>query len=303
MSRIHLRRSVLSVPANRERMVQKSLGLPADEIMLDLEDSVPVQDKETARQAAIACVQEVDFGPRVCACRINDMQTPFAYRDIIDLVEQAGDSIDVLVVPKVNDPAHITAIDLLLTQIESRMDISRPIGLEACIESAEGLSKVEAIAASSDRLQSLVFGVADFTASLGAPGKGVSGHGEGESGSNRWSGVLVRLAVAAKAHALQVIDAPYGDHTDAEGLQVSCRGSADLGFDGKWAIHPSQIETINALFIPDQQEVERARRVLAAYDQASSGHSGTLALEGKMVDAASVRLARSMVEKWEQIYG
>ena len=292
---------MLSVPSNRERMVHKALGLNADEIMLDLEDSVPVQDKESARQAAVACLQNADFKTRIRACRINDMQTPFAYRDIIEVVEQAGDKVDVLVVPKVANPSHVRAIDLLLSQIETALNLSRRIGIEACIETAEGVSQAEGIAAASDRIEALVFGVADFTASLGAPPTGVSGHGEGETGQGRWYSVLCRLAVAARAFGLQVIDAPYGDHTDPEGLAASCRTSADLGFDGKWAIHPSQIDTINTLFSPGTEQLERAQRVLAAYEQAAGRHSGSLALEGKMVDAASVRLARSVVDKWEQM--
>lgn len=301
MPKIRLRRSVLSVPANRERMVQKALDLNADEIMLDLEDSIPVQDKESARRAAIAWLQGADFGPRVRACRINDMGTPFAYRDVVDIMEQSGDKVDVLVVPKVADPSHVTAIDLILSQIEAGMRLPRRIGIEACVETAEGLTHAEAIAASSERLEALVFGVADFTASLGAPPKGVSGHGEGETGTGRWYSVLCRLAVAAKAYGLQVIDAPYGDHTDLKGLETSCRISAGLGFDGKWAIHPGQIETINNQFSPTSEQVEQARRVVAAYELAEGGHSGSLALEGKMIDAASVRLARSVVDKWEQM--
>lgn len=301
MSRTRLRRSVLSVPANRERMIHKALGLNADEIMLDLEDSVPAQDKESARQTAIACLREADFGSRVRACRINDMRTPFAYRDIVDIGEQAGDRVEVLVVPKVSDPSHITAIDLILSQIEAKMDLQQRIGLEACIETAEGLTQAEAIAACSDRLEALVFGIADFTASLGAPPIGVSGHGEGEIGQGRWHSVLCRLAVAAKANGLQVIDAPYGDHTDPQGLETSCRISAALGYDGKWAIHPGQIETINSLLSPSSELVEQARRVVHAYEQATAGHSGSLALEGKMIDAASFRLALSVVAKWEQM--
>ncbi len=302
MHTTRLRRSILSVPANRGRMVYKAMHLSADEIMLDLEDSVPVQDKESARRAAIACLQEADFGPRVRACRINDMGTPFAYRDIIDTVEQAGDALDVLVVPKVADPSQVTAIDLILSQIEAALNRPRRIGIEACIETAQGLMRAEDIAASSNRVEALVFGVADFTASLGAPPIGVSGHGEGESGQGRWYSVLCRLAVAARANGLQVIDAPYGDHSDLQGLEASCRISADLGFDGKWAIHPGQIETINTLFSPSLEQVEQARQVVAAYDQAADGHSGSLTLEGKMIDAASVRLARSVVDKWEQMH-
>lgn len=302
MSRpIRLRRSVLSVPANREKMILKAFTLPVDMIMLDLEDSVPVGQKEQARGRVVEALQRADWGARVRAYRINAMDTPFAYRDIIDVVEAAGDRVDVIVVPKVNDPAEIRAIDYLLTQIEMRMGYRQPIGLEASIETAQGLVQVDRIAVSSQRLEALVFGVADYGASLTMMNKGISGHGDAEDfyPGHRWHFPLSRLAMAAKAAGLAAMDAPYGSYQDPDGLEQSCLLSAALGFDGKWAIHPNQIETINRLFSPSREDAERSRNILDAYEEALRQGLGSLALDGKMVDAASIRIARVIDSQWQ----
>ncbi|MHC1730205.1 MAG: CoA ester lyase [Syntrophobacteraceae bacterium] len=300
---IRLRRSIISVPANREKMVNKAFNLDVDMIMLDLEDSVPVPEKEETRKKVVATFREQDFKGKVRAYRINAMDTPFAYRDIIDIVENAGEFIDVIVVPKVDDPAEIKAIDYLLTQIETRMGFNRPIGLEASIESAVGMLKAGEIAFSSPRLEALVFGVADYGASLTMMSKGISGHGEMEDfyPGHRWHFPLSRMVMAAKAAGLAAIDAPYGDYKDPEGLRRSCLLSAALGFDGKWVIHPDQIKIINELYAPSMEDVERSRRIVEAYELAQAQGAGSLALDGKMVDAASIRLARVIYTQWETI--
>lgn len=300
---LRLRRSIISVPANREKMVNKAFALDADEIMLDLEDSVPIGEKEEARKRVIAIFREQDWKGKVRAYRINSMDTPFAYRDLIDVVEAAGEFIDVIVVPKVDDPAEIKAIDYFLTQIEQRMGFRRKIGLEASIETASGMLKAGEIAASSPRLETLVFGVADYGASLTMMSKGISGHGDMEEfyPGHRWHFPLSRMAMAAKASGLAAIDAPYGDYKDPEGLRRSCLLSAALGFDGKWVIHPDQIAIINELYTPSQEDVERSRRILEAYDQAQAAGLGSFALDGKMVDAASIRVARVIYSQWEDI--
>ncbi len=291
------------LPANRERMLEKAFKVPADVVMLDLEDSVPAAEKEEARGFVISALKERDWQLRVRACRINAMDTPFAYRDIIDVVENAGGWLDVLVVPKVNDASEIKAIDYLLTQIEARMAIGKRIGLEASIETAQGMVKVEEIAFSSSRLEALVFGVADYSASLGMMSKGVSGHGEAEDlyPGHRFHFPLSRMALAAKAAGLAAIDAPYGDYRDSAGLERSCLLSAALGYDGKWAIHPDQLGIINQVYTPSSEDVERSRLVLGAYEDAISQGTGSLALDGKMIDAASVRIARVVVAQWEAI--
>jgi citrate lyase beta subunit len=300
---VRLRRSILSVPANREKMIQKAFALPADVLMLDLEDSVPVQEKEEARKRVVAAFKEGRWEGRVRAYRINGMDTPFAYRDVIDVVESAGENIDVIVVPKVNDAAEIKAIDYLLNQIEMRTGLRNRIGLEASIETAMGMLRVEEIAFSSPRLETLVFGVADYGASLTMMTKGVSGHGDNEDfyPGHRFHFPLSRMVMAAKAAGLCAIDAPYGDYRDAEGLGKSCLMSAALGYDGKWAIHPDQLQLINETYSPTPEDVARSRRILQAYDEAQREGCGSLALDGKMVDAASIRIAMAICAQWEAI--
>jgi citrate lyase beta subunit len=300
---IRLRRSVLSVPANREKMVQKAFGLPADVIMLDLEDSVSVPEKEKARADVVRILREGAWAGRVRACRINGMDTPFAYRDVIDVVEAVGQWVDVIVVPKVNDPAEIKALDYLLSQIERRMGLTNSVGLEASIETAEGMLRVGEIAFSSSRLEALVFGVADYSASLSVKSKGVSGHGEAEDfyPGHRWHFPLSRMAMAAKAAGLAAVDAPYGDYKDPAGLRESCVLSAGLGYDGKWAIHPEQLDLINKMYTPSEEDVDRSRQILDAYANAQAKGHGSLTLDGKMVDAASVRIAEVIAAQWDAI--
>ena len=300
---IRLRRSVLSVPGNRDRMIEKSRSLPADMVMLDLEDSVPLAEKDQARTALVQHLRQGGWSETTVGLRINDLESSFAYRDIIDAVEEAGEVVDVLVIPKVNSGIDVAVVDSLLTQIEKRMSISRPIGLEASIETARGMREVTAIAEASSRLESLIFGIADYGASLGMPSRGLSGHGdaEPESFGQRWHFPLSRMVMAAKAAGLQAIDAPYGDFKDEAGLQRSCSVSRSMGYDGKWAIHPGQVETINAAYTPEDEEVQRAREILKAYRASQKEGAGSLALEGKMIDRASVRLAEQTAAKWDQI--
>jgi citrate lyase beta subunit len=304
-SPIRLRRSILSVPANREKMIRKAFSLPVDMVMLDLEDSVPVEEKEEARKRVVAVLKEENWGKKVRAYRINAMDTPFAYRDVIDVVEAAGDHLNVIVVPKVNDASEIKAIDYFLTQIESYKGYQNRIGLEASIETAEGMLHVEEIAFSSSRLEALVFGVADYGASMTMMSKGISGHGDSEEFylGHRWHFPLSRMAMAAKAAGLAAIDAPYGDYKDQEGLRRSCILSASLGFDGKWAIHPDQLPTINEVYTPSQEDVERSQRIVEAYELALREGCGSLALDGKMIDAASIRIAKVTRAQWEAIKG
>ncbi len=300
---VRLRRSILSVPANREKMIAKALTLPADVVMLDLEDSVPVPEKEEARKQAISAFGEGEWGGRVRALRVNGMDTPFAYRDIIDIVEAVGDKVDVIVLPKVDDAAEVKAVGYLLTQIEMHKGFSRPIGIEASIETARGMLGVEEIAFASERLEALVFGIADYSSSLGMKIKGPSGHGEAEDNypGHRYHFPLSRMAMAAKAAGLAAIDAPYGDFKNPEGLANSCGLSAALGYNGKWAIHPDQLDIINSRYTPSPEDVNRARRILNAYNEALAAGFGSLALDGKMVDAASIRIAEAICIQWEAI--
>ncbi len=289
-----VRRSVLSVPGSSDRMIDKAMALPADEVMLDLEDGVALNEKEAARLKIIRAFRENDWGTRVRAYRINGLDTPFSYRDIIDVVEKAGESIDIIVIPKVEKAAEVQFVDLLLSQIELRLGLGRPIGLEASIESALGMLNVEEISFASPRLEALVFGIADYGASLTMPSRGISGHGDAEQNypGHRWHFPMSRIVMAAKAAGLAAIDAPFGDFKDQAGLERSCRTASSLGYDGKWAIHPAQLDTINKAFSPSEEDIIRAQRVLQAYEEAKGRGAGAIALDGRMVDGASIRLAR-----------
>ncbi|MGD8776819.1 MAG: CoA ester lyase [Syntrophobacterales bacterium] len=294
-----LRRSILSVPGSSEKMINKALGLPVDEVMLDLEDGVALGEKEAARLNIIGAFKDHDWGERVRAYRINGLDTPFGYRDIIDVVEQVGESIDVIVIPKVEKVADVQFVDMLLSQIEMRLGLNQTIGLEASIETALGMLNVKEIAFASHRLEALVFGIADYGASLTMPSGGVSGHGDAEEQypGHRWHFPMSRLVMVAKAAGLAAIDAPYGDFKDEAGLERSCQIAASLGYDGKWAIHPAQLEIINKAFTPSGEDIQRAVRILQAYEKAAASGTGATALDGKMVDGGSIRLARVTFEQ------
>ena len=294
-----LRRSVLSVPGSSEKMMSKAVAMPADEIMLDLEDGVALEEKEDARAKIIRSLVDYDWGGRVRAYRINGLATPFAYRDIIEVVEEAGTSIDVVVIPKVEKAADVQFVDLLVSQIELRMGMKKRIALEASIETALGMLNVREIAFASPRLEALVFGVADYGASLTMPSGGLSGHGDAEEQypGHRWHFPLSRVVMAAKAAGLAAIDAPYGDFKDSAGLKKSCQIAASLGYDGKWAIHPDQLKIVNAVFTPSDDDISLAQRILQAYRKAEAAGKGATALDGKMVDGGSIRLARITYEK------
>ncbi|MDZ7582341.1 MAG: CoA ester lyase [Deltaproteobacteria bacterium] len=294
------RRSILSVPGHVEKMHPKARQSRADVVMLDLEDSVPPEAKETARTAVVNALRTIDWGAKIVTARINALDTPFGYRDLLVLAEEAGERLDAVVIPKVDDRADIHFADKMLTGIEMARGLSARIGLEAIIESARGLANVGEIAAASDRLATLIFGVADYSASIGARLASISGHGEKEEDlypGHRWHFAMSRLVMAAKAHGLMAIDAPYGNFKDTSGLRRAAVMAAALGCDGKWAIHPEQLDTINAVFSPAPADIERARRVIAAYSEAQAAGRGAVSVDGRMVDRASLRLAQQL---WEQ---
>lgn len=294
------RRTVLSVPGHVEKMLRKARDSRADVVMLDLEDSVPPEAKESARAAVVTALQTIDWSGKVVTARINALDTPFGYRDLLALGEEAGDRLDAIVIPKVDHCADIHFADKLLTGIALAKGCTHRIGLEAIIESARGLAGVLEIARASDRLVTLVFGVADYSASIGARLASISGHGEKEEElypGHRWHFAMSRLVMAAKACGLLAIDAPYGNFKDAQGLRRSAVMAGALGFDGKWAIHPEQIDPINTVFSPAPADIDRARRVIQAYEEAQAASRGAAAVDGRMVDRATVRLAQQL---WEQ---
>ncbi len=267
--------------------------------MLDLEDSVPVEEKENARSTVVSALKEHDWGNKILSFRINGLDTPFAYRDIVEVVEQAGERLYSLVVPKVNTGCDIYMVSKLLDQIENFMGFKARIRLEASIESAEGMVNAYEIATATDRLDALVFGISDYSASVNMKNVGISSHGEQEDiyPGHRYHYPLSRMIMAAKAANLLAIDAPYGNFKDAEGLKKSCEIAAALGADGKWAIHPVQIDTINDTFVPGAEEIKQAEKVLKAYKKAEEKKHGAAAIDGKMIDGASLRNARRIYEQ------
>ena len=287
------RRSCLAVPGSSPRFIAKAQGLDADEVFLDLEDAVAPAAKPAARQAVAQALRDGGWGGRVMAVRINDATTAWAYRDVVDVVEQAGPHLDAIVLPKVTGPEHVVWLDLLLGQIEQAMGYpAGAIGIEAQIEDARGLAAVDAIAAASSRLAALVFGPADFMASLGMRSLDIGAQPAGYAGGDAFHYPLLRLLVAARAHGLQAIDGPYAAIADTEGLARAAASVAALGFDGKWVLHPGQVGPVNEAFSPSQQDYDRAELILAAYAHyTSEDQRGAALLDGQMIDEASRKLA------------
>jgi malyl-CoA/(S)-citramalyl-CoA lyase len=294
------RRSTLSVPGHIEKMHVKASQRDVDVIMLDLEDSVPMEAKESARTRVIQSIHTLDWQDTTVTVRINGLDTSFGYRDLLEVVETSGPRVEAVVVPKVNHPGDIHFVSRMLDGIEAAKRFSSRINIEAIIESAEGLEQVSQIAKASDRLIALVFGIVDYSASIGARLVSISGHGEKEEEiypGHRWNFEMSRIVMAAKAHGLLAIDAPYGNFKDPTGLQRSAALACALGYDGKWAIHPDQIDIINQVFSPSKEDVDRAIKVLAAHKEAQEKGLGAVAVEGRMVDQATVRLARQLYEQ------
>jgi citrate lyase beta subunit len=294
------RRSTLSVPGHLEKMHVKASHQRVDVVMLDLEDSVPLETKASARNRVVRSIHELDWQDTTVTFRINGLDTPFGYRDLLEVVEAAGPKIDAVVVPKVNHPKDIHLVCRMLDGIEAAKGFSNRINIEAIIESAEGLEQVSRIAKASDRLITLVFGIVDYSASIGARLISISGHGEKEDEiypGHRWNFEMSRIAMAAKARGLLAVDAPYGNFKDPQGLQRSTAVACALGYDGKWAIHPDQIDIIQQAFSPSDEDIERAVKVLAAHKEAQEKGLGAVAVEGRMVDQATVRLAKQLYEQ------
>ena len=294
------RRSNLSVPGHLKKMHGKANESQADVIMLDLEDSVPVAEKVNARDQVIDSLLSLNWEKKTVTVRINALDTPFAYRDLLEIAENAGHVIDAIVIPKVNHPGDIFFTDRMLNGIEMGKNASSSIGIEASIETAEGLLHATDIVQASNRVKTLVFGIADYSASIGARLVSISGHGEKEEElypGHRWHFAISNMVMHAKANGSLAIDAPYGNFKDTDGLRRSAVMACALGCDGKWAIHPSQIDIINEVFTPSREEIALAVKVIEANAQAKTEGRGAIAVEGRMVDQATVRLATQL---WEQ---
>ena len=289
-----IRRTVLAVPGSSDRFLTKALGLEVDAVFLDLEDAVAPPAKAEARARVVEYLHR-DWAAPTVTVRVNDWGTEWTYADVIEVVAGAGDRIDALVLPKVQGSDHVRALDLLLTQVERThgLPVGR-IGIEAQIEDARGLLAADAIAGASPRMRSLVYGPGDFAASMGMPSLNIGAQPAGYEIADAYHHVLMAILVAARAHGLAAIDGPYVAIRDVAGFTAAARRSAALGYDGKWVLHPAQVEAGNAVFTPDRAAYERAERIMARYQEATSaagGALGAIVVDDEMVDEAGMKLA------------
>jgi malyl-CoA/(S)-citramalyl-CoA lyase len=296
-------------PGSNTKLFAKMAASDADVINLDLEDSVAPTDKAVARANVIEALNTVDWGTKTMSVRINSLDTPYWYRDVVDLLEQAGDRLDLIMIPKVGCGADVYAVDALVTAIEAAMGRTKPVGLEVIIESAAGLAHVEEIAAASPRLQAMSFGAADFAASMGMQTTGIGGTQEdyymlrdgAQHWSDPWHWAQAAIVAACRTHGVLPVDGPFGDFSDDEGYRAQARRSATLGMVGKWAIHPKQIALANEVFTPSEAAVTEAREILAAMETAKSKGEGAAVYKGRLVDIASMKQAEVIVKQAEMI--
>jgi citrate lyase beta subunit len=295
---MRIERSVLSMPGSNWKMIQTGADSDADVALLDLEDAVTPDKKAEARDTVISAFTELDWRSKPRTFRMNALDTPYFYRDLIDIVEGSAGAVDLIIVPKVNRPEDVYVVDTLLTQIEAGLGMDRHIRLEAQIETAEGLVNCEAIASSSDRLESLIYGPGDYSASVRMPASSIGAMDEWDAvyPGHRYQYVMHRILTAARVAGIRAIDGPFANFRDEEGHRQSCMIARSMGYDGKWCIHPAQIPLTNELFAPSESELEWAQRVIAAYDEANQKGLGAVALDNKMIDAANIRMARNTVD-------
>ena len=297
-----LQRSELAVPGSSPEMFEKALNSKADYIFLDLEDAVSPMDKITARQNVIKGLKEINWKEKgkTISVRINSPDTHYMYKDIIDIVEEVGDKLDTILLPKAGTASDVYMIDCLLTQIETNKKLKNKIGIECLIETALGMSNIKEIAKSSERLEALHFGVADYAASLRARTVVIGGLNPDYPG-DQWHHGLSQLVMTCRAYGLRAIDGPFGDFNDPDAYIEAAKRGAAIGIEGKWAIHPSQIELANKVFSPPLSEVTKAKRILEELDKAAKAGKGAAQLDGRMIDAASARMAENIVNIDKQI--
>jgi malyl-CoA/(S)-citramalyl-CoA lyase len=310
-----LHRSELAVPGTNVRALEKAPGLGADVVFLDLEDAVAPDDKEQARENVITALLGHDWSGCSVSVRINGLDTHWCYRDVVEVMERAGARIDTLLIPKVGSPSDVEFVATLCSQIEQALGLP-PVNLHILIETARGMANVEAIAqACPERLEAMVFGVADYAASVQARTTNIGGANPGyavltdpdERGvreshwGDQWHFGISRMVAACRAYGLRPIDGPFGDFNDAEGYRSAARRAAALGCEGKGAIHPSQVALANEVFTPTEAEVDRARRILLAMEEGAKQGKGAVSLDGRLIDAASIRMAENLIAKVEQM--
>ncbi len=294
-------------PGSRPALFEKMAASVADVINLDLEDSVTPDDKPQARANIIQAIGDIDWGKKHLSVRINGLDTPFWYRDVVDLLEQAGERIDQIMIPKVGCAADVYAVDALVTAIEAAKGRQKRISLEVIIETAAGIAHVEDIAASSPRLQAMSLGAADFAASMGMQTTGIGGTQEnyymlkdgGRHWPDPWHWATVAIVAACRTHGILPVDGPFGDFSDDEGFRAQARRSATLGMVGKWAIHPKQVALANEVFTPSAAQVAEAREILAAMAKAKTEGAGATVYKGRLVDIASIKQAEVIVRQAE----
>lgn len=294
-----LRRCQLSVPGSNAKMVEKSAALALDYVFLDLEDAVAPSAKEAARGTVVEALRALSWKPRTRGVRINDVTTPWCHGDIIEVVSGAREALDCLILTKAKGPADVLFVDTLLTQLERKLGLGKRIGLEVLVEEVEGLINVEAIARACPRLEALILGMGDYAASQGIQTRNV-GEDTGYPG-DIWYYPRFKITAAARAAGLDAIDGPFANFRDEAQFTEECRRARTLGMVGKWAIHPSQIDIAQAQFAPAPEEVARARRLVAAYDAALARGEGAIQVEGVMVDVASARILRNVIEQADLI--
>ncbi len=296
-------------PGSNTKLFPKMAASAADVINLDLEDSVAPSDKDMARTNIIEALNTIDWGNKYMSVRINSLDTPYWYRDVVDLLEQTGDRLDQIMIPKVGCAEDVYAVDALITAIEAAKGRTKPVSLEVIIESAAGIAHVEAIAAASPRLQAMSLGAADFAASMGMQTTGIGGTQENyymlREGEKHWSDpwhwAQAAIVAACRTHGILPVDGPFGDFSDDEGYIAQAKRSATLGMVGKWAIHPKQIALANQVFTPSEEAVTEAREILAAMEQAKANGEGATVYKGRLVDIASIKQAEVIVAQAELI--
>ena len=291
-----LQRSELAVPASNPTMIDKAAEGAADYVFLDLEDAIAPSEKEQARKNAIQALNDIDWAAKgkTVSVRINGLDTHYMYRDVVDVMEQAGGRVHTLLVPKVGVTGDLYMVEAMVNQIEQAKGLSNRVGLEALIETALGMANVESIAQFGGRLEALHFGIADFAASMRARTTNIGGLNPQYPG-DQWHASISRMVVACRAYGLRAIDGPFGDFSDPQGYKDGARRAAALGCEGKWAIHPSQVSLANEVFSPPEAEVTRARRIVAELRKAEAMGKGAASLDGRMIDAASERMAQNVL--------
>ncbi|MGA1180067.1 MAG: L-malyl-CoA/beta-methylmalyl-CoA lyase [Marivivens sp.] len=298
-------------PGSRPAIFEKMAASAADVINLDLEDSVAPDDKAQARKNIIEAIGDIDWGRKTLSVRINGLDTPYWYRDVVDLLENASDRLDQIMIPKVGCAADLYAVDALVTAVERAKGRVKPISFEVIIESAAGIAHVEEIAAASPRLQAMSLGAADFAASMGMATTGIGGTQENyymlregqKYWSDPWHWAQTAIVAACRTHGVLPVDGPFGDFSDDEGFRAQALRSATLGMVGKWAIHPKQVALANEVFTPSAEAVADARAILAAMEEAKKSGAGATTYKGKLIDIASMRQAEVIVRQAELIAG